>query len=206
MNPRRMFRFLRRLFIVLTLAALTAAGGLVWLSPDPLYTVQEWLAHGRYHQFDYVIFDVAEKYQVDPALVKAIIWRESSFRADKVGTSGERGLMQVGEAAARDWATAEKMETFVPTDLFDARSNMKAGVWYFKRAYDHWKTKEDPLPFALAEYNAGRSRVDHWIATTNMGDKANADDLLGAIDYATTRNYIETITSRYRFYQQRGRL
>ena len=124
----------------------------------------------------------------------------------KVGTSGERGLMQVGEAAAGDWAKSEKLETFVPTDLFDSGMNLEAGAWYLRRALDHWKGKANPLPFALAEYNAGRTRVDRWIAATNMGGQANADDLLGAIDYSTTRRYVEEVTRRAQFYKDRGRL
>ncbi len=201
-----MFRFVRTLIFVVLFSALTAAGLLLWLSPDPMYVAQEWLAQGRYSEFDDAIREVAKKQGVEPDLVKALVWRESAFRADKVGTSGERGLMQVGEAAGGDWAKSEKLETFVPTDLFDSRMNLEAGVWYLRRALDHWKAKENPMPFALAEYNAGRTRVDRWIAATNMGDQANADDLLGAINYPKTRRYVEEITRRMQFYRDRGRL
>jgi soluble lytic murein transglycosylase len=206
LNPARMLRFLRNLLITLALAAATAAGLLLWLSPDPQYTAQEWLAGGRYYDFDLTIRDLGQKHDLDPALLKAIVWRESAFHPEKVGSSGERGLMQVSEAAARDWAGAVKRDDFVPTDLFDARTNLEVGAWYFKRALERWKSKEQPLPFALAEYNAGRTRVDRWIAATNMGGQANADDLLGAIDYPTTRRYIDEITRRYQFYRERGRL
>ncbi len=201
-----MFRFIRTLSLVAILAAFAAAGLLLWLSPDPMYTAQEWMALGRYNQFDAAIREVSEKQGVEPELVKAIVWRESAFSSDKIGTSGERGLMQLSEAAAGDWAKAEKLETFVPTDLFDSRMNLEAGAWYLRRALDHWKGKEAPLPFALAEYNAGRGRVDRWIAATSMADQANADDLLGAIDYPSTRRYIEEVTRRTQFFRDRGRL
>ena len=201
-----MFRFVRTLTFVLILSAATAAGLLLWLSPDPLYTAQQWVAAGRYREYDDAIREVAKKQRIEPALIKAIVWRESAFHADKVGTSRERGLMQVGEAAGSDWAKSEKLETFVPTDLFDSGTNLEAGAWYLRRALDHWKSKENPLPFALAEYNAGRTRVDRWIVATNMGDQANADDLMGAIDYPTTRRYVEEVTRRMQFYRARGRL
>ncbi len=200
-----MVRLFQRLLLVLLLAASTAAGVVLWNSPDPAYTAQSWLAGSRYSRYDGLIFDVARKHSLDPLLVKAIAWRESAFHPDKIGTVGERGLMQVGEAAAQDWARAEKIETFVPTDLFDAKTNLEAGTWYFKKALDRWKQKDDPVPFALAEYNAGRVRVDRWIAETKRGDAANADDLLTAIDFPTTRKYIESITARHRFYQQHAR-
>ena len=201
-----MIRFIKALIYTLLFAAFTAAGLVLWLSPDPLYTVQEWTAGQRYWACDRLIHDMSRKHGLDPLLLKALVWRESGFQPEKVGNAGERGLMQIGEAAARDWAKAEKVETFVPTDLFDAKTNLDAGSWYLSKALDRWKEKEDPVPFALAEYNAGRTRVDRWIAETNLGDKANADDLKGAIDFPSTRKYIEEIQRRRKFYEERGRL
>ena len=159
-----MFRFLRKLVLVLALAATAAVGLLVWFSPDPVYAAQEIFSFGRYSKHDAVISEMAKKHRVDPALVKAMIWRESGFHPDKLGSKGERGLMQVSEAAALDWARVAKIETFVPTDLFEPRTNVDVGAWYLSRALEKWKEKDDPIPFALAEYNAGASRVDRWMA------------------------------------------
>ena len=194
-------RFLKRLLLALLLAALLAASAVLWTSPDPAYKLQSWLAGSRYTRYDDLIVDLAHKHGVDPLLIKAIVWRESAFQTEKVGTSGERGLMQVGEAAARDWAQAQKVETFAPTDLFDPKTNLDAGAWYFKKALERWKQKSDPVPFALAEYNAGHVRVERWIAQSHQGEDASAADLLKAIDFPSTRKYIEDITARYHFYQ-----
>jgi soluble lytic murein transglycosylase len=108
--------------------------------------------------------------------------------------------MQVGEAAAKDWAQAEKIETFTPTDLFDPKTNLDVGTWYFRKALERWKQKDDPVPFALAEYNAGKVRVDRWIASSKRGDATTAEDLIGAIDFPTTRKYVVDIMARRRFY------
>ncbi|HSI11088.1 MAG TPA: transglycosylase SLT domain-containing protein [Chthoniobacter sp.] len=197
-----MARFIIRLLLAVVLAALVAAGVVLGTAPDPTYRLQSWLAGSRYTRYDPLIADLSRKHGVDPLLVKAIAWRESAFQTDMVGTSGERGLMQVGEAAARDWAKALKVETFVPTDLFDPKTNVDAGSWYFKKALDRWKQKTDPIPFALAEYNAGHGRVERWIAETGRGEETTAADLLSAIDFPTTRKYIEDITARYHFYQK----
>jgi hypothetical protein len=48
--------------------------------------------------------------------------------------------------------------------------------------------------------------VDRWLAATNLGDKATAEDLLVAIEFPSTRSYIETILNRERFYRERGKL
>ena len=197
-----MIRFCKKVFAILVFAALTAVGLVLWTSPDPAYTLQSWVAAGRYSAYDAMIADAARKHGLDPLLVKAMVWRESAFDPSKVGTSGERGLMQVGEAAAQDWAEAEKIENFVPTDLFDAATNLKAGTWYFKKGLERWKQKADPVPFALADYNAGHRTVERWIAATSRGDEASAEDLLRAIDFPTTRKYIEGITARQRFYRE----
>jgi soluble lytic murein transglycosylase len=198
--------FLKRLLLILALGALTAAGVLLWQSGDAFYTLQSWRGGTRFWDYDALIADTAAKHNLDPLLLKAIVWRESAFHTDKIGASGERGLMQVGDAAAQDWAKAGKIETFMPTDLFDAKTNLDVGAWYFKKALDRWKSKADPVPFALAEYNAGRSRVDRWIAESGRGETAEAADLLGAIDFPTTRRYVEDITARHRYYLKRGRM
>ena len=196
-----MIRFFPKVFVLVFCAALTAAGLTLCTSSDPIYKLQSWLALGRYSAHDALISAAAKKRGLDPLLVKAMVWRESAFDPTKIGTSGERGLMQVGEAAAQDWAKAEKIETFVKTDLFDAKTNLDVGTWYLQRSLDRWKAKENPLPFALAEYNAGHTRVVRWIEATGRGDAATADELLRAMDFPTTRNYIDDITARQRFYQ-----
>ena len=194
------------LFLMIALAALTAAGLRVGLSGDPEYSVREWLAGSRYWEYDHAISQVAARHSVDPMLVKAVVWRESKFQPHMVGTSGERGLMQVTEIAARDWVKAEKIETFVPTDLFDPQTNLDVGVWYLSRAMERWKNKDNPIPFALAEYNAGKSRVDRWIQQGKNGSEVTAKDLLNTMDIASTRRYIEDITARHAFYKERGKL
>jgi len=201
-----MARFLKRFLLVAAAAALVAVGIVLWKSPDSGYTVQAWLGGSRFSSYDPLIRDASQKYGVDPMLLKAMVWRESAFKPDKVGTSGERGLMQVGEAAARDWAKAQKIETFVPTDLFDPKTNLDVGAWYLRKGLDRWKQKADAVPFALAEYNAGHVRVERWVAGTNRGDEATAEELMRAIDFPSTRKYIEDITARQKYYQALGRL
>ena len=55
------------------------------------------------------IRDAARLRGIDPMVVKAVVWRESRFQPGKVGLDGERGLMQITEAAAREWVKNEKV-------------------------------------------------------------------------------------------------
>ena len=187
------------------LAVLTAAACIyIMTSEDPNYLLRETTFAWRYKKYDDLIRQAATRYGVAPELIKAVIWRESQFQPNKVGAQGERGLMQITENAAIDWARAEKIQTFVSTDLFDPKVNIEAGTWYLNRALTHWSAKDNPLPFALAEYNAGRSRVRRWVQDSGMGDTAGAGDLQAAMDFPTTKSYIATIIARYDFYKRRG--
>lgn len=201
-----MFRRFRLLLWIGVLAALVAAGWVLWRSEDPTYTVQEWL-HGRqFSQWDGLIREVAAEEQLDPMLLKAVVWQESVFNPRKAGKAGERGLMQVMEIAAVDWAKATNKKDFAPEHLYDPPTNLRVGAWYLKKALDHWSDRDDPLPFALAEYNAGKSRVDRWIAETNLGAAAKAGDLRERISFPSTRSYVNSILARYYFYRARGRM
>ena len=168
------------------------------------YAFKEFLFSSRFRRFDGLIEQAAARHGVSPSLVKAVVWRESRFQPRMVGAHGERGLMQITEPAATDWALAEKIETFVPTDLFDPKTNLDAGTWYLARALRHWSDKDDPVPFALAEYNAGRSRVKRWERDSAQGGLPTAEGLRRSMDFPATRQYLHSIIERYRVYLQRG--
>src|ERR1041384_5950955 len=157
-----MIRFAFKLVICLLLAAGTGIGLLAWRSGDPFYTLYEWLSPARFQQYDQLIHAVAAANELDPMLVKAVAWRESRFDPKKLGAAGERGLRQGSEIAAREWAKENRIENFRVEELFDPKTNLEAGAWYLHRAILHWARTRDPVPFALAEYNAGASRAQRW--------------------------------------------
>jgi len=203
MDLEPMKKILAVLALLIVLGAVAAV--VFWkVAEDPEYQVQEIVFAERFGRYDGLIREASKRYGVPPELIKAVIWRESRFHPDKTGQHGERGLMQITEGAASDWARVEKIETFVPTDLFDPKINIVAGTWYLKKALDHWAAKDDPVPFALAEYNAGRTRVKRWVNDSGRGATAGADDLQTAMDFPATKSYIAAITARQDFYKQRG--
>ena len=175
------------------------------LSGDPVYTFYEWMSPARFQQYDRLIRAVAVEHQLDPVLVKAVVWRESRFDPRKYGSHGERGLMQVSEKAANEWARENKIADFYVDELFDPKTNLEAGTWYLHRAVEHWKHEPDPLPFALAEYNAGASRAQRWSGSNGVAEISQRQ-FLEKIDFPATRRYVESIIDRYRFYQRRGKM
>jgi soluble lytic murein transglycosylase len=148
----------------------------------------------RMHRYDTLIVEVAREHGVDPRLVSALIWAESRFDPSQVGEAGEVGLMQVTMPAAREWAQSEGLESISREELFDPRINVRAGTWYLARAIRNWGDLPDPLPYALAEYNAGRSNALRW----SKKGGADARVFWESITYPTTQRYVRDILTRYR--------
>ncbi|HEX4646402.1 MAG TPA: lytic transglycosylase domain-containing protein [Verrucomicrobiae bacterium] len=157
-----------------------------------------WWYQWRDHSQDAPILAAAARYGMEPALVKAIVWRESRFNPGRRGRAGEIGLMQIREAAAREWATAEHVPGFVAEHLFDPGTNTLAGTWYLQKLLKRYSRTDNPLPYALADYNAGRGNVlkwEHGAAGTN-----NAV-FIKQIGFPGTKNYVRSVTRRFEHYR-----
>jgi len=198
-------RFLLKFIICVGLAVAAGLALVALRSGDVIYTAYEWISPARFHQFDNLIRSVAAEHELDPMLVKAVVWRESRFDPHKLGNAGERGLMQVSERAAREWARETRIENFRVNDLFNARTNLEAGTWYLRRAFQHWEHQNRPAAFALAEYNAGASRAQRW-ANNDVTAAIGEGTFRANIDFPSTRKYVETVLRRYEFYRKRGRM
>lgn len=148
----------------------------------------------RIHKYDEMIIRISREYAMDPRLVSAVIWRESKFNASAVGSVGEVGLMQVTEVVGQTWAKEHQIAEFSKHDLFNPEINIRAGTWYLAQALRAWADRPDPLPYALAQYNAGRSNALRWAADDGNNHRIFVEN----ITYPGTREYIEDILKRYR--------
>ncbi|MDR0534219.1 MAG: lytic transglycosylase domain-containing protein [Verrucomicrobiales bacterium] len=178
-----MRRFAKILLLLVVL--LLAAGGALYVWGTKL-VVQS-------HRYEPLIVEAANRYHIDPNLIRAVIWRESDFQPDVTGLAQERGLMQVTPDAGKEWAKAEKFATFRETDLFDPRTNIFAGSWYLARAINRWASADEPAAFALAEYNAGRTHARRWASNLQRWEAA---PFIDNIDYPTTKAYIQDILEK----------
>ena len=173
----------RRRFLLLLILALGAYWG--WI-------------YWREHRFDAEIAAAARRYQMEPALVKAVIWRESWFNPNDRGRAGELGLMQVREAAALEWASAEHIAAFEHAACLNPATNTLAGTWYLKKTMLRYKEADNPLPYALADYNAGRGNVLKWRAGSAMTNSAAFMDQIG---FPATKAYVQSVLKRYEHYR-----
>lgn len=136
---------------------------------------------------------------LDPLLVKAVIKRESRFNPNALGKKGEIGLMQVTPTVGREHASIKRLEKFSPQELYDPTLNVQIGCWYLAKAMRCYEDFNDPVPFALAYYNAGATNSERWLqSTSNRGDTG---EFLAAITYPGTRNYIRYIVRWWKLYR-----
>jgi hypothetical protein len=122
-------------------------------------------------KFDKLIVEAAKKFDVDAALVSAVIKAESDFNSRELSNKGARGLMQLMPSTA---------ERFGVTDSFDPVANIYGGVRYLRWLLQTFKGNAD---LALAAYNAGEGNV--W--------KYN-----GVPPFRETVNYINRIAKHVR--------
>jgi soluble lytic murein transglycosylase len=157
-----------------------------------------WREEELERKFNSQIKAAAKKYDVDPLLVKAIVWRESRFKPDIRGRAGEIGLMQIQEIAAQEWADAEHIPTFDHQHCFDPGTNTMAGTFYLGKLLKRYRQTDNPIPFALADYNAGRGNLLKW----NKGTAStNSEVFIAQIGFPTTKHYVKSVMRRYELYR-----
>jgi membrane-bound lytic murein transglycosylase B len=122
-------------------------------------------------KYDKIIIEAAKKFDVDAALVSAVVKAESDYDPRTVSNKGARGLMQLMPATAA---------RFGVTDSFDPVANIHAGTRYLRWLLQTFKDNAD---LAVAAYNAGEGNV--W--------KYN-----GVPPFRETVNYINRIAKHVR--------
>lgn len=162
-----------------------------------------WFADRQGHEFDSEINAAAKRYSVDPLLVKAVIWQETRFHPNRRGRAGEIGLMQLREAAALDWAGAEHIQNFSHEHCFDPGTNVLAGTYYLGKLLRRYGRTDNPIPFALADYNAGRGHLLKW---SGGAGATNSAVFIRQIGFPETKTYVKSVMRRYALYKFLARL
>lgn len=136
-------------------------------------------------QYESEIKAAAATYNVEPALIAAIINAESSFDKDKISPKNAIGLMQVLPSTA-EYITKEV------TDLFDAATNINVGTRYLAYLIN----KFNDVDTALFAYNAGEGNVARWLAEQNC-------QALTTCPFPETNAYVAKVKKNYQYYRHR---
>ena len=117
-----------------------------------------------------LVNELAPQYDVDPALVFAIISVESAFNVQAVSSKNAQGLMQLIPATA---------ERFQVKDAFDAEENIRGGMSYLRWLLAFFK---GDVTLVAAAYNAGEGAVERH---------------QGVPPYPETKDYVQKIQALY---------
>ncbi|MCP4674912.1 MAG: lytic transglycosylase domain-containing protein [Deltaproteobacteria bacterium] len=108
-------------------------------------------AHIRAEEYATIIVEESQAVQppIDPFLIAAIIFKESSFRAKAEGKKGEVGLMQVMPRGTLTRSISKHSKT-------DVRANIRVGVGHLH----YWQERcgADDMDLWLSAYNAGKCK------------------------------------------------
>ena len=141
--------------------AKTDIKGKTAISPEPRIAVQAeettLYAVPLDEEYQEYLISLGEEKDIDPRLILAVMFVESSYDAETIGDGGESyGLMQVQPK----WH-GERMEKLGVTDLLNPEQNAAVGVDYLAELIEKYGDEEK----ALVAYNAGPTGArEHWFS------------------------------------------
>ena len=157
--------------------------------PDPLWRIMYPI------RFEDRLREEANETGLDPGLVAAVIWQESTFDPNAVSGPGARGLMQIMPPTGRELARNLGLKYRIDM-LHDPDRGLELGTRYLKRMIDGFGGRVDK---ALAAYNAGPSRVASW---TRAQPGQDAETFIESIPFQETRGYVMTILANREHYRR----
>ncbi|MBU0777783.1 lytic transglycosylase domain-containing protein [Patescibacteria group bacterium] len=125
-------------------------------------------------QYGGLISKAAKKFMLDEAIIKAIIQRESSFKERAIGTSGEKGLMQLMPVHTKG------ME-----DPFDPEENIMRGSKFYRDMLNKYKSEKK----AIAAFHIGETEMNRYGGIPSYAEKY-VEDVLRFKEQITNNNNI----------------
>ena len=147
----------RAAWILFALIVLGAIGG-AWVQIHR--TMPAWYARLWYPlEYQEPIRTEAARYDLDPALVAAVINTESGFAPDSRSGAGAVGLMQVLPDTAEFISRQPDRPSPSPARIAEPEVNIAYGSRYLRYLIDRYGT----VDLALAAYNGGPENVNGWL-------------------------------------------
>lgn len=129
------------------------------MEADPRLRQEQFLKIGYPPIFKDLYDAESERYGVSSVVLRSLTRQESGFNLRAVSTSNALGLMQMIPPTAQEVSKKLGLKIELPDDMFRPEVNIPMGSFYVSQMLDQFK---DNIPFALAAYNAGPTRVKIW--------------------------------------------
>lgn len=136
----------------------------------------------------------AERYDLDPFLIAAIIQVESKFNADIRSHKGAIGLMQLMPDTAEWLLEKEDFNGQSINQVSEPAINIQMGSWYLNYLN---KLFSGNVNAVLAAYNAGHGNVSKWL---DQGRWDGSYKNLESVPYGETRHYVQRVLYYYKKY------
>ncbi|TFG35861.1 MAG: tetratricopeptide repeat protein [Nitrospirales bacterium] len=144
------------------------------------------------HQFLYPraywpkVEGLAERYDIDPFLVLAIVREESRFDADARSVAGALGLMQLMPKTAYRLDNRLGLGIDNSYEILNVKNNLHLGTYYLSSLVKEFGS----YTYAIAAYNAGEKIVKKWRKQKRY---RSTDEFIEDIPYEETRNYVKRV-------------
>jgi soluble lytic murein transglycosylase len=145
-------------------------------------------------QYKTEVLTASNKYNLDPALVFAIIKTESNFDPNAISAKQAMGLMQITKDTLYFIVSKSNLGEHPVSDLFDPKFNIESGCFFINYLIDDFNN----LNTALAAYNAGRGNVKKWLSDSQYSKEGIT---LFKIPFEETSNYVKKINTAYTIYK-----
>ncbi len=139
----------------------------------------------------------ARRNDLDPALVAAVVWRESDYDPAARSSRGAEGLMQVLPSTARYIESQPDPPPGRALDIRDPEVNVSFGSWYLRYLIDR---HGGSVPQALAAYNGGPGNLRSWKAEALA--KGTEFRIPDDIPFEETRNYVTDVIDAWAVYRE----
>jgi soluble lytic murein transglycosylase-like protein len=146
-------------------------------------------------------FRPSDGWQIDPALIHAIVRQESKFEMRVTSTADARGLMQLMPSTAAGTMKDTTLDNpGTKARLFDPAFNLSIGQRYVQKMYEFVEPDGDLFKLVVA-YNGGPGNLQKWLKEVEH----RGDPLLfiESIPSRETRGYVERVVANYWIYQDR---
>ena len=145
-------------------------------------------------QYVELVEENAQAFEIDEALLYALIKSESGFDKNAVSSVGAKGLTQITPDTFQ-WLQTKTGDSYDEDALFEPEVSVYYGAYFLDMLLQEF----DNVETALAAYHAGRGKVNEWLADPRISPDGV---VLENIPYEDTAGYVKRVMKNIEKYKK----